>query len=149
MEIHGTWRTSQLHFKSKTGTRKQLWLGGLLSWAVDLWRKRPRCLTLRRRGWEQDVKVERRCTHMVKEPGGADTRRRSAACTWWMLEAAGNEQRRQSQQDSVDRQGPSRGEKERHTKFKQKLNEHVTNSEWKKKENQASHGSNPEKPVIR
>lgn len=49
-----------------------------------------------------------------------------------MLEAAGNEQRRQSQQDSVDKQGTSRGEKERHTKFKQKLNERITNSDDRK-----------------
>lgn len=86
----------------------------------------------RRRHWGKSVKREWHCTHMVKEPGGADTRRRSAACAWWMLEAAGNEQRRQSQQDSVDKQGTSRGEKERHTKFKQKLNERITNSDERK-----------------
>lgn len=28
-----------------------------------------------------NVKMEQHCTHMEKEPGGADTRRRSAACT--------------------------------------------------------------------
>lgn len=38
-------------------------------------------LPLRRRSWGKSVKTEWHCTHMVKEPGGADTRRRSAACT--------------------------------------------------------------------
>lgn len=32
-------------------------------------------------GTRQNVKTDRLCTHMVKEPGGADTLRRSAACT--------------------------------------------------------------------
>jgi hypothetical protein len=32
----------------------------------------------------------------------------------------------------VDKQGTSRGEKERHTKFKQKLNERITHSDERK-----------------
>ena len=85
-------------------------------WEADLWRTRMQVLW----PWGGDeaerhnVITERFCTHMVKEPGGADTLRRSAACTWWILEAAGNEQRRQSAKQR-GQTGNKPGERKRDT----------------------------------
>ena len=84
-------------------------------WEADLWRTRMQVLW----PWgdeaeRHNVITERFCTHMVKEPGGADTLRRSAACTWWILEAAGNEQRRQSAKQR-GQTGTKPGERKRDT----------------------------------